>query len=85
MCLAGRESESEVEEEDDDDGGKFGRRGSPKRSVIGRRCFGFSSVSGRARSSLGGRGGVAGSTSIWLSCLNEGCGLGSRKVGEGCS
>jgi hypothetical protein len=41
VCLAGRESESEVEEEeeDDDDGGKFGRKGSPKRSVIGRRCF----------------------------------------------
>ena len=68
VCLAGGESESEVEEqEDDDDGGKFGRRGSPKRSVIGRRCFGFSSVSGRARSFLGGRGGVARSTSIWLS------------------
>ncbi len=56
-------------DDDDDDGGKFGRRGNPKRSVIGRRCFGFSSVSGRARSSLGGRGGVAGSTSIWLSLL----------------
>ncbi len=64
VCLAGGESESEVEEEDDDDGGKFGRSGSPKRSEIGRRCFGFSSVSGRARSSLEGRGGVAGSTSI---------------------
>ena len=38
VCLAGRESESEVEEEDDDDGGKFGRSGSPKRSEIGRRC-----------------------------------------------
>ena len=38
-CLAGGESESEEEEEDDDDRGKFGRRGSPKRSVIGRRCF----------------------------------------------
>ena len=59
MCLAGGESESEVEEEDDDDGGKFGRSGSPRRSEIGRRCFRFSSVSGR--------GGVAGSTSIWLS------------------
>jgi hypothetical protein len=69
VCLAGGESESEVEEEDDDDGGKFGRNGSPRRSVIGRRCFGFSSVSGRARSSLGSRGGVAGSTSIWLSLL----------------
>ena len=39
VCLAGRESESEVEEEDDDDGGKFGRNGSPRRSEIGRRCF----------------------------------------------
>ncbi len=67
MCLAGGESESEVEEEDDDDEGKFGRNGSPRRSEIGRRCFGFSSVSGRTRSSLGGRGGVARSTSIWLS------------------
>ncbi len=67
ICLAGGESESEEEEEDDDDGGKVGRNGSPKRSEIGRRCCGFSSVSGRARSSLGGRGGVAGSTSIWLS------------------
>jgi len=67
VCLAGRESESEEEEEDDDDGGKVGRNGSPKRSEIGRRCCGFSSVSGRARSSLGGRGGVAGSTSIWVS------------------
>ena len=65
VCLAGGESESEVEEqEDDDDGGQVGRTGSPKRSEIGRRCCGFSSVSGRARSSLEGRGGVAGSTSI---------------------
>ncbi len=53
--------------EDDDDGGKVGRNGSPKCSEIGRRCCGFSSVSCRARSSLGGRGGVAGSTSIWVS------------------
>ncbi len=67
VCLAGRESESEEEEEDDDDGGKVGRSGSPKRSEIGQRCCGFSSVSGRARLSLGGRGGVAGSTSIWVS------------------
>ncbi len=67
VCLAGGESESEVEEEDDDDGGKLGHYGSPKRSEIGRRCCGFSSVSGRARSSLGGRGGVARSMSIWLS------------------
>ncbi len=68
VCLVGGESESEVEEqEDDDDGGQVGRTGSPKRSEIGRRCCGFPSVSGRARSSLGGRGGVAGSTSIWLS------------------
>ena len=67
-CLAGGESESEVEEqEDDDDGGQVGRTGSPKCSEIGRRCCGFSSVARRARSSLGGRGGVAGSTSIWLS------------------
>jgi len=64
VCVAGGESESEEEEEDDDDGGKVGRNGSPKRSEIGRRCCGFSSVSGRARSSLEGRGGVAGSTSI---------------------
>ncbi len=64
VCLAGGESESEVEDEDDDDWGKFGRSGSPRRSEIGRRCFRFSSVSGRARSSLRGRGGVAGSTSI---------------------
>ncbi len=64
VCLAGGESESEVEEEDNDDGGKFGRSGSPRRSEIRRRCFGFSSVSGRARSSLEGRGGVARSTSI---------------------
>ncbi len=67
VCLAGGESESEEEEEDDDDGGKVGRSGSPKRSEIGWCCCGFSSVSGRARSSLGGQGGVAGSTSIWLS------------------
>jgi len=67
VCLAGGESESEEEEEDNDDGGKVGRNGSPKRSEIGRRCCGFSSVSGHARSSLGGRGGVAGSTSIWVS------------------
>ncbi len=67
VCLAGGESESEEEEEDDDDGGKAGRSGSPKRSEIGRRCCGFSSISGLARSSLGSRGGVAGSTFIWLS------------------
>ncbi len=54
VCLAGGESESEEEEEDDDDGGKVSRSGSPKRSEIRRRCCGFSSVSGRARSSLGG-------------------------------
>ncbi len=67
VCLVGGESESEEEEEDNDNGGKVGRNGSPKRSEIGRHCCGFSSVSGRARSSLGGRGGVAGSTSIWVS------------------
>ncbi len=67
VCLAGRESESKEEEEDDNDRGKVGRKGSPKRSETGRRCCGFSSVSGRARSSFGGRGGVAGSTSIWVS------------------
>ncbi len=67
VCLARGESESEEEEEDDDDGGKVGRNGSPKCSEMGRRCCGFSSISGRARSSLGGRGGVARSTSIWVS------------------
>ncbi len=64
MCLAGGESESEEEEVDDDDEGKVGRVGRPKRSEIKRRCWGFSSVSGHGRSSLGCRGGVAGSTSI---------------------
>jgi hypothetical protein len=35
VCLAGGESESEVEEqEDDDDGGQVGRNGRPKRSEI---------------------------------------------------
>ncbi len=67
--LAGGESESEEEEADDDDEGKVSHIGRPKRSEIGWRCCGFSSVSGRARSSLGCRDGVAGSTSIWLSLL----------------
>ena len=64
MCLAGGESESKDKEDDDDDEGKVCRIGCPKRSEIGRRCCRFLSVSGHARSSLGCRGGVAGSTSI---------------------
>jgi hypothetical protein len=64
VCLARGESESEDEEADDDDEGKVGHIGHPKCSEIGRRCRGFSSVSSRAQSSLGCRGGVAGSTSI---------------------
>jgi hypothetical protein len=64
VCLAGGESEFKDEEDDDDNEGKVCRIGRPKRSEIGRRCCRFLSVSGRARSSLGCRGGVAGSTSI---------------------
>ena len=64
MCLAIGESESEDEEDDDDDEEKVCCISRPKRSEIGRRCCGFSFVSGHARSSLGCRGGVARSTSI---------------------
>jgi len=79
VCLAGEDSVSEEEEVDDDDEGKVGRIGRPKRSEIGRRCCWFSFVSGRAWSSLGCRGGVAGSTSIWVSLLEWGLWIGESE------
>ncbi len=85
VCLAWDESVSEEEEVEDDNEGKVGRIGRPRRSEIGRRCCWFSSVSSHARSSRGCRGGVAGSTSIWLSLLEWGLWIGESEGSRGCS
>ncbi len=68
--LDGEESKSEeqVEEVNIEDGENVCHVGQPNCSVIGRCCcFGLSSVSVQARASKEFQGGVAGTTSIWLS------------------